>query len=159
MKSNLLILSGILLLSISGFSQENISDTLPTKIRESAIYGSAGGGPIVLSVNLNYELLFKENPEKKLRKQGIRTATGLWLIWEDFGYFILADYVWLTGAGNQHFEWGLGASYYQELSGDEWLVLPAGYIAYRYQKPQGRLIFRSGIGFPDGLFLCFGYAF
>ncbi len=36
---------------------------------------------------------------------------------------------------------------------------PAGSIGYRFQKAEGGFIFRTGIGFPDGLYVSAGFRF
>ena len=38
-------------------------------------------------------------------------------------------------------------------------ITPAANIGYRYQKPSGGFVFRTGIGFPDGVYLSLGFAF
>jgi hypothetical protein len=39
------------------------------------------------------------------------------------------------------------------------LILPAITIGYRYQKPDGHLVFRTGIASPDGVYVALGAAF
>ncbi|GEM_PF-2316273 len=38
-------------------------------------------------------------------------------------------------------------------------VYPAAAIGYRYQKPKGGFVFRTGLGWVDGIYLSFGSAF
>ena len=39
------------------------------------------------------------------------------------------------------------------------LIIPAGAIGYRFQKPGGKFVFRTGIGFPESLYLSLGLCF
>ncbi len=75
----------------------------------------------------------------------------------------------LTGKRNNHFELFAGAALNQHSPssspGDTFQekssigIFPAGNIGYRFQKPGGWFIFRTGIGFPDLGYLGFGVAF
>ena len=38
-------------------------------------------------------------------------------------------------------------------------ILPVISTGYRFQKPKGGLVFRTGIGYPEGVYLSLGYAF
>jgi hypothetical protein len=86
----------------------------------------------------------------------------------------------LSGMGTHHFEMGFGISYeyaqtrYEEMlefhkidpehynkpdRKDYNLFLPAGFMGYRFQKQNGNVIFRSGFGYPELLYVGVGIAF
>jgi hypothetical protein len=43
--------------------------------------------------------------------------------------------------------------------GDYTSLTPAASVGYRYQKAPGGFVFRTGIGFPDGIYVAIGLAF
>ncbi|MFT6983614.1 MAG: hypothetical protein ACJAUD_002393 [Crocinitomicaceae bacterium] len=42
---------------------------------------------------------------------------------------------------------------------DQFKVLPAGNLSYRFQKSDGHFMFRTGIGLPEALYIGFGFVF
>jgi len=82
----------------------------------------------------------------------------------------------LTGLNNRHFEWSVGLlvgydfSYYKnELENfstyriinksDYFVVLPAIALGYRFQPPGGKIIYRTGIAFPELAYFSLGVCF
>ncbi|MFM7589966.1 MAG: hypothetical protein ACKO55_12735 [Bacteroidota bacterium] len=63
----------------------------------------------------------------------------------------------LTGKGSSHFEASVGACIIR--NSETFLPRPALTMGYRYQHPDAKLIIRSGIGFPEGLYLGFGFRY
>jgi len=159
MKRKFALLFTFSLFAIVSFSQKNVADTLKHKIHTSALYGSLGFGPIYGNVIGNYEIMLVERPDKVFKTRGLRVGFGAWELWEDFGWTSLVSYTCFTGAGNRHLELGIGATYMEFLSTNGFFVFPATNIGYRYQKPGGRLIFRTGLGFPEILYASLGYRF
>lgn len=85
---------------------------------------------------------------------------GLMAFWESSGWFTMATYTSLTGKGSNHLEVGLGAMYAEYTEEEaEAILLPAGNLGYRFQKPDGRFIFRTGVGFPEAIYISFGFSF
>ena len=107
-----------------------------------------GGNAVVYS--LNYERFFTP-------KLGVRVG-GMYLMGDDdagtevgIGLFpVMATY--LLGAGNSHFETGAGigiatAGVDETDVGEDWgdsAVYATATLGYRYQKPEGGVIFRAG---------------
>ncbi len=36
---------------------------------------------------------------------------------------------------------------------------PVGSLGYRFQKPEGGILFRTGLGYPEGVFIGIGVGF
>ena len=70
----------------------------------------------------------------------------------------LAAITMLTGKGNRHFEINAGAFVGKDFEQDQMYVWPLIDLGYRYQKPEGGLIFKAKLGFL-GLGVGLGYAF
>lgn len=70
----------------------------------------------------------------------------------------LAAITMLTGKGNKHFELNIGAFVGKDIELEHIYVWPLIDFGYRYQKPEGGLIFKVKVGFL-GLGIGLGYAF
>lgn len=159
MHLKIILIASFCLLVRIGFSQENSTDTLKLNIHESSLYGSMGMAPIFLNVIASYEIMLAERPDKAFKTRGLRVGTGIWEIWEEVGWTCMINYTCLTGTGNNHFELGIGAAFWQYLTTDDKFVLPSLNLGYRYKKPDGKFIFRTGGGFPESAYVSFGYCF
>jgi len=62
----------------------------------------------------------------------------------------------LTGTHFGHFEGALGITYIQTQNN---VIRPAFSVGFRGQKPNGSFMFRTGLGFPELLFLGVGIGF
>jgi hypothetical protein len=137
---------------------------------KNTIYVTAGTFGILGGANLNYERYILKTNKAILSSLWLRAGGGYWYEWTDYGpqYYISA--VGLLGRKNSHLEYGLGiTSLYDKVSYDISLknynggygngVLPTKWdhtdfypifnIGYRYQKPQGHFIFRTGVVIPS----------
>jgi hypothetical protein len=158
---NTIFLIIFLLLSTLCFGQQNEYDSIKPKNNKSSFYLSLGILPIYLSAVANYEIMLVERPDKFFKNSGIRFGGGVFTFWEDYGAAVVATYTSITGKGGNHLEFGFGATYLKYLSYDaeDWAILPAGNIGYRFTKPSSNFIFRTGIGFPEGVYIGFGFRF
>jgi len=66
----------------------------------------------------------------------------------------------LTGANNSHLEFNAGIFllYYHDNTFDNYIG-PTAAVGYRFQKPNGYFVFRTGIGIPDAVYLILGFCF
>lgn len=111
----------------------------------------------------------------------MRAFSGAYATWGSGGPYGSLSLQSVFGRKKSHLEIGLGlAALYDRLShkigisnanypyqgyepkptfGDYTSWTPAVSVGYRYQKPTGGFIFRTGAGFPDGVYLSIGLAF
>jgi hypothetical protein len=142
------------LLAAPGFCQQ--PDSTRHRVK-SSLYLFLGMLPIYVSAMGNYEVMFTHRPNSFFNTSGVRVGGGLMAFWESSGWFTMATYTSLTGKGSNHLEVGLGAVYTDEEA--ESFFLPAANVGYRYQKPKGRLIFRTGLGVPEAIYVSLGFSF
>ncbi len=167
----------ILLIIINNnlFSQ----DTNP-EYNKNTVFITVGSFGILGGANLNYErFIFKTN-KSILSSFWLKAGGGYWYEWVDNGtqFYISAE--GLTGHNNSHIEYGLGItslydaeSYRINVSNYEsgheskrptkWGetdITAIGNLGYRYQKPKGHFIFRTGIiSTPIALYISLGVVF
>ena len=150
----------------AGFSQENKSDIKPTGLKKNVIYGTLGidVSETYGTIMANYERMILELPNSFVQSFWVRVGAGPWVWWTGKGWHYASTLSALTGRKSVHFEFGGGIlftydSHYEKfhpLIGDRHL---AGNLGFRYQKPGGTFIFRTGIGWPEYMYLSLGYCF
>jgi hypothetical protein len=167
-----LVLSSIFLFYIHiAFSQNTIDSEAKNTI-------SANGSYLFLvgSATLNYErCLYKFEDKTKLL---LNTGVGKWYYLGDYSYvssILPVSLNLLSGSLNNHFELNLGIAFLFNETTDIYafgydpdeqtpvpskikVCIPIFNIGYRYQKPQGGILFRTYLGL-QGLGFGLGYAF
>lgn len=158
------------------FGQEKPNQMIFQK--PNAIYGTGAIGGLWGTFNLNYERQIGITGRKIFQSYGVRFGGGYWSTWGSTGSHYIITPTFLSGRGNNHFESALGgtllydkSSYEIGVSNAEYFgepipsrteymnIYPAGSLGYRFQKPDGKFIFRTGVGFPDVVYISFGAAF
>jgi len=178
MKKLILLIIFINFLFLSTFSQSN---SLVTSNYESknTVYLSLGVGGMSYILNVNYERKIVQTNDAFLSSLWIKGQGGAWAVWDSKGTQFGLAAVGLSGQRNNHFEYGLGITSLYDKAGYSSGVnnYSAGYedkhptkmeytdfmvyanIGYRYQRPDESIVFRTGIAFPEGVYLSFGFAF
>jgi hypothetical protein len=142
----------------------------PPELKKNAIYGTVGVDYFELygTVMANYNRMILELPPSYLfHSFWLGIGTGPWRRGFDVperGWNFTSALSALIGRKNVHLEMGAGVlftynTYYdkfQPLVNDRHL---AGNLGLRYQKPGRNFIFRTGIGWPEFIYLSFGYCF
>lgn len=159
-----------LVFALSAASSAAAQDTAAgPRVASNTFFVELGGNAVAYS--LNYERFFTP-------KIGIRIG-GMYLQADDEGtrvgvglFPVMATY--LLGDGNSHFETGAGIGFAtagidDSEFGEDWgdsAIYGTATFGYRYQKPEGGVIFRAGFTpiFADGTLLPWagvsvGYAF
>lgn len=114
----------------------------------NSVYLEAGGNALLYSVN--YERLVIGNLSARV---GVSAIPG-WFPWvegDDGAGLVMVPVLAsvMFGPGNHHFEVGGGATFGNasvdigDLEGSEHWVYGSGMIGYRYQRPEGGLVFRA----------------
>ena len=109
----------------------------------------------------NFEVVLKNRKNSFFKSSSVRGGVGGWGTYDDYGLVVFSMLSSLTGERNHHFEFGIGGAYlsYAEFSynyntGNK--ILPAANVGYRFQKPERNFLFRTGIGFPDAIYIGVG---
>ena len=135
-------------------AQTEQTDTLKLSLNKNSINLSYG----ILSAYLSYEKLFQGKVFGTRNSTILDVGLGGLAHWEGASPYIISRFGILTGSGRRHVEAKLGACFFW--GGDlQYTLLPSGSIGYRKQKPGSRFIFRTGIGFPDALYVSWGVSF
>ena len=150
-------------------------DSLKTKPK-NIIYANVGTLAFIAAASVNYErqLFSKDNKDYYY----MRVCAGKFATWGGDGPFGTLSLQGVFGSKKSHFEFGIGvgalyndyeyeegvssANYQNIPEPTKWdytTLTPAGSVGYRYQRPNGGFVFRTGVGYPDGVYLSFGAAF
>jgi hypothetical protein len=129
-----------------------------SQLRPSRIYGTFGTAFIYTNITANIEQEISNNSAHYFNSVSLRIGAGHWSSWGNESYNIIGTINWLSGTNNHHLELGTGIAYSPAYD-DSFGFLPAAQIGYRYQKPDGILLFRTGIGVPEALYVSLGVCF
>ena len=150
-------------------AQSNIQVQPEVTSAKNVIYGSAGFLGLGGSASINYERLVFSIQKKAHIDAYIHGSFGAYAYWYNSGNFVDLSLQWLLGKKNSHLEVGLGllvmgdeyfdGSTYSDKQKYELNDYPFANVGYRYQKPGGSLVFRTGIGVLDGIYISLGWAF
>ena len=156
----------------TGTKAKTPKDTL--RVRKNAIFGAAGMIPVAGgAATLYYERLISQPGGHKKGSQWIRVGFGTWgVFYGGSGSLFTVSFTGLTGTKNHHFEYNAGLiSYFNREEydlaygssnpprGNYTGVIPAAGIGYRYQKPSGSFVFRTGFSIPEALYISLGFTF
>ena len=181
---NVIVISAVFIPRFS-VAQETKTTSAEPKMCSNAIYGSVGIGGLYFPATIYYERMLKQNMWNRgissFAKVGIGTAAH----WEGHSEYFLGQYGMLTGREKNHFEASIGFVYFyrgdmysgsrttsttininedgtyniiEEKTSVSALSLLSGSIGYRYQKPKGHLVFRTGIGWPEAVYVSLGFS-
>ena len=179
MKKNTTLL--FILLALACYSpQASGQDSLKIQPK-NVIYANAGTFLIWFTASANYELQLFSTDNKFYVNYYMRACAGKFATWGADGPYGSLSLQGVFGLKKSHLELGLGwgvlfekSSYEIGVSnanypypgtspepsrGDYTNITPAVSVGYRYQRPAGGFVFRTGIGFPDGIYLSLGSAF
>jgi hypothetical protein len=160
-------------------AHDNDNDTINRKIQSNTINFSAGFYPIWGVLSFNYERKIKEMHTGFFKTYYIKGSGGKWSTFGGDGIHTGIGLSGLTGRKSNHFEMHIGITsiiqterYHREKDNpdnfpNQQPVLlknyigfwPAGTLGYRFQKPGKPFLFRTGIGFPEAVYLGLGMAF
>ena len=162
--------------SITLFSQKET----PVFKHQNAIYGTVTISPNLNTRNINLEFPLATTNHDHFKTINLRIGAGYskWRDWEQEGSHLIISSVFISDVNAHHLETSLGAAFLYNKTNYEYnldLARTGGYPAfhpaffvklypavtfgYRYHKPDGILMFRTGVGFPEIAYLGVGLAF
>jgi hypothetical protein len=126
---------------------------------KNVVRGSLGFALIYVQASVQYERMLFGRHNKSLQSVWLSAGGGRYFVYTDWGtQFNLKSFA-LFGKNAAHFELGVGAAVIKTESMDQFKLLPAGNLGYRFQKSDGHFMFRTGVGLPEGLYIGFGFVF
>jgi len=176
------ILILLALLSILGFlNTSQAQNTAQDSLAKNTVYIGVGSMLICSHINVNYErVLFKNTNRKFIKTLTLRANVNFMKgYFCDSNSYMGVELVGLQGKSNHHLELMLGAASTYNKEGYQWhrngfkdenglplykrtdfiYVYPTLSVGYRFQRPTRGFFFRTGLGFPEGVFIGSGYTF
>ncbi len=160
----------------TAYFKSKLSSLQTTDIHSIYISPSIG---FYMMATINYELTLSYKPDAFFKTKSIFLGGGIdRAVSDGSGIHFRTGFTGLTGSGKKHFELGIGAAIiydkenfkYAERDNKEvglpppilsWYLLlnPDISIGYRIQNPENNFIFRTGLGWPEMIYLSFGFRF
>ncbi|MEQ9101831.1 MAG: hypothetical protein RIF36_15030 [Imperialibacter sp.] len=113
------------------------------------------GSTAAVSINANFErTIIRRSKDYISVKAGVGHRASF-----TFGQRTLSlGLVQVFGCGNKHFEWAAGVVHLYEQGFTSKFVADVK-AGYRYSKPKGHFLFRTGLGYPEGVYASVGIAY
>lgn len=146
-----------LLLSNSTIAQTLKKENPTPALYKNAIYGSMGCAGWYFSASGFYERLLKSDFNEDYISTFFKVGYGGCEFWEGSSEYYIAQYGMLTGTGKRHLELSGGVVVFNDFSSQ--LILPSATIGYRRQKPNSHYIFRTGVSWPEAIYVGWGFSF
>lgn len=140
----------ICLAAFSAFAQEKI---LPPELKYRNSINSYIG---LIELNFNYERNLLQHTHYYTN---MRAGFGYWTNLQLEGTCIEAVAVHVLGRKDSHPEFNLGVKYIIDKAGEDNAAVPLVYAGYRFEQPEGRIVFRFGLTFPSIFNLGLGWKF
>jgi hypothetical protein len=164
--TRVLLLACLLLFEGITAGQDHESSGDGPGLNKNVIYGTAGFYPESLYSNIliNYERMLFRIPGSFFQSFWLRAGAGPWVAWGNKGSNYVSTLSVLMGRQGAHLEIGSGVVFTYNSYIDEFHPIVndrhlAGFFGFRHQKPGGNFILRTGIGWPEGIYLSLGYCF
>lgn len=110
----------------------------------------------LIELNFNYE---RNLLQRNHSYTNIRAGCGYWTNLQLEGACVEVVGVHVLGRKNSHPEFNLGVKYIIDKADKEDAVVPLLYAGYRFEEPEGRIVFRFGLTFPSIFNLGLGWKF
>lgn len=124
--------------------------------RKNTIYATGG----ILGLNASYERLIAKTSRGVFNSFWFRIGGGIFAVPTEMGGPLAVTSVHtLSGKRKHHLEMNLGAFTFYDITNESWKLLPAAGMGYRYQNPEGGLLFRGGLSLPEYAYISVGYSF
>jgi hypothetical protein len=166
LKRKILLILSVIFIVNNGYGQGYKSDIKPIGLKKNVIYATLGVDPGEFYGTLlgNYERMVIQFQNPFVNSLWVRVGAGPWVWWTGKGTNYVATISALTGRKGSHLETGAGVLFtydsdrrsFHPLINDRHL---AGNIGFRFQKPEGLFVLRTGIGWPEFIYLSLGFCF
>jgi hypothetical protein len=135
------------------------NDSIKVKGYKNVIYGGLGTALFYLPAYLYYERKLSDHFLGSRFSSFITLGTGIASHWEGESSFVSAKFGLLLGQKKAHLETALGLSYFYvgDFSPDTPPVAIS--IGYRANKPGKRYVFRTGVSWPEAVYVSWGISF
>lgn len=156
-------------------------ESIKSIYRKNTLYGGIGFFFIYAVADVNYERLIAIPRKGFIKSYWIRAGSGSYASWGGKGKIFILGLTMLSGSRNNHIEFNLGYSslfdkdeyentldnynsggsayYARPVKSSYRNPLPFIGTGYRFQKPGGHFILRSGISLPESVYLGIGFSF
>lgn len=154
-KTIILLLATLLVCNNSDAQNTNSTD----RVNKNLLYGGIGVGGIYFPAYIYYERQLQEHFLNSKFSSFVTVGTGAAAHWEGSSYYVAAKFGLLLGQQKAKLETALGVNYFYlgDLT-DETLPLAAS-IGYRANKPGKNYVFRTGVSWPEAVYVSWGFRF
>ncbi len=142
--------------NLLGFNEK---DNAQIEERRNLFYGGIGTALLYFPAYIYYERKLNKPILGPRLSTFASVGTGIAAHWEGQSAYISSKFGLLIGKSKAHLETSIGLSYFYK--GDLQNSTPpiAFSIGYRAQKPDNKHMFRTGVSWPEAIYLGWGFSF
>jgi len=145
-------------------AQSNIEETLTrdsVKIssQKNLLYGGIGTALLYFPAYIYYERQLQEGLLRSKFSSFMTVGTGAAAHWEGASQYVALRFGLLLGERKHRLETSFGASYFYHGDMKDAIIPISFTIGYRSMMPFRRFVFRTGIGWPESLYVSWGVRF
>ena len=139
----------------------NIDESSSANFKKNVVYATFGFLPNAI-FNFNYERQLIHPGKEPVSSINLRLGYGVEGNLDGSEKLVLLSSNFIFGSGSGHLETDIGAAYLFNIvkyNNDKKAgITPVINLGYRFQKKNGHFVFRTGIGWPDCIYLSLGFA-
>lgn len=156
--SRLLIISVILFASFTNTKGQDLLHEKPLAFRKNIVHTSVGFLVLYIPGTIFYERILSQPKENREIATFIRAGYGAYPNWSFVQEYMVLEVGFFLGSEASHIEFAVGG---MKIVNNSILMQyqPAASMGYRFQRPGGRIMFRSGIGYPEAIYVGVGFCF
>ena len=141
--------------------QTNIDESSSSNFKKNVLYATFGLYPYAI-FNFNYERQIIHPIKGPMSSINLRLGYGVEGDLSGSEELCLLSSNFIFGSGSGHFETDIGAAYLFNIVKDNYDkkvgITPIISLGYRFQKKNGHFVFRTGVGWPDCIYISLGFA-
>lgn len=152
------------------FQFNNVSAQIPSRYKvtdenvqlisyKNLVYGGIGSVLLYSPAYVYYERQLQERFLKSKFSSFVTVGTGAAAHWEGASEYFALRFGLLLGENTHHLETSLGTSYFYHGDMQDAIIPISFTVGYRKMIPRQNFVFRTGIGWPESLYVSWGLRF
>ena len=141
-------------------SRYNVNDDSVQIIsQKNLFYGGIGSVLLYSPAYVYYERQLKEGFLKSKFSSFVTVGTGAAAHWEGASQYVALRFGLLLGENKHHLETSFGTSYFYHGDMQDAIVPISFTVGYRKMIPGQHYVFRTGVGWPESIYVSWGLRF
>jgi hypothetical protein len=134
-------------------------DTVKINSQKNLFYGGVGTALLYFPAYIYYERQLQEGLFTSKFSSFVTVGTGTAAHWEGASQYLALRFGLLLGERKHRLETSFGTSYFYHGDMKDAIIPISFTVGYRSMMPFQRFVFRTGVGWPESLYVSWGVRF